>query len=61
MKAGIGLVPPDAIDDKNNEGYPDDESYGHQLEGECQVDLLAACARKGLEEAIEQGIREDVA
>lgn len=61
IKAGIGLAPADAIGDENNEGYPDDESYGNQFEGECQVDLLAACARKGLEEAIEQGIREDIA
>jgi len=61
MKAVVGLVSPDAIDDEDDEGKPDDEPYDHELQRKCPIYLLPACAREGLKEAIEQGIGEDVA
>ena len=61
MKAGIGLVSPGAIDDKDDERKPYNESYDDKLQGEGQVYLLAACARERLKEAIEQCIGEDIA
>ena len=61
MEAGVRVVSPYAIGDEDKEGKSHEESHDHKLQGECQVYLLTAHAREGLEEAIEQGIGEDVA
>lgn len=61
MEAGVWVVSPGAIDDEDDKGNPDDDTDGHKLQGECQVDVLATHAGERLAKAIEKGIGDDVA